>query len=142
VKERLSEELLEEMITEEVAWRQSEEAQRAMAAAELSGVRDWMRVVEDFQVALCLQFGFEEELDLGLRFLRSAASRVRHGLTDSRVLCDAPWIKFNRLQPCPIPTGALVPSVKVVPFPCAAPAATSLFDAKDVDSVVLASSVS
>jgi len=130
------------MVAEERDWRESEGAQRAMAEAEQSGVRDWMRVVEDFQISLCRRYGWDDQnLESGLRFLRSAAPRVRLGLTSSSVLRCAPWIKYNRLTLCPVALGALIPSMSL--WSESVESVVPLFpEAEPVDAVIIASSVS
>ncbi len=121
------------MVDEEQKWRLSEEGQLEMAIAEKSDTEDWMRPVARAQERICRENGFGPDMDLGLEFLRSGASR------QGPIRDAAHWVKFNRVKECPLQEGDAAPNPNVAP----------LFDAAmvplyqpDQRLLVIASSVS
>lgn len=83
------------MIRLEAHYRGSTFYQEQMAEAEKQGT-EWLSVVEVIQERVVKEFGYPSKV--GLSLLRSAWSTGKY-----REI--APWLRYNRAQPCPLSQG-------------------------------------
>jgi hypothetical protein len=107
---RFTKEQLKTMLIRENELRLSESVQKEYAAAEVSGVRDWMNVTEKLQENMLLKdFSVEpKNLQAALLALRSAT----HKYPDLKPL--ALYVKYNRAEDGKMQLGDSIPNIPLI----------------------------
>ena len=102
------------MLKKENEYRLSEEYQKKYEEAEKSDEKDWLKVTEEIQARVIIEFGYDTtkgHLGYALQLMRSAPEKYK----DDPEFRQVPlYVKYNRAQDGDLKEGDVAPNTKVM----------------------------